>query len=502
MCQHPMHPALEALKTIEHHFYQQNAAVRSQCTTITVFNHIIQWLNRIPINADYYQLYIENYLLKKQLAIATPSDPYIIKKSRQNIEGYNNARAYLMDKADSDEAFTADDLVKSYSLLMGQSYHALSEILSNHQMRVFTLDKTASLYEGAEPSDYALCLDYLITVINQPHYSLDAPVHACLVHYMTVIIHCFPDGNGRMGRLLSSYILRRAGYRLNHRSLEKYYVVDKIGYEAYMGAHGNFYQLTITPQTIKDNLTFFLNAISEAYMLKVRATTSAIAARVKTMLRGKAAVIKAVYPIPANLTPVIQDKYIKAHGTVQGMWPYHDAKGQLFAWSVRFSNDVSKNYFFFQLFEHGKWERNDIYYRMKMPLYRLHTMHDKPNPIYLLVEGEKCAETAAALLKDTNFIPLTWALGSFLISETDWSPLQKAGTQLYIWRDNDLIGKEGEQKICDFLYPTGCHIKCLDDAAFTGKPEKWDIADAVEDGMTTSECLEFIERYMVDYQPR
>lgn len=107
------------------------------------------------------------------------------------------------------------------------------------------------------------------------------------------------------------------------------------------------------------------------------------------------------------------------------------------------------------------------------PLYRLPEI--KGAKTVVLVEGEKCVEALARCS-----VPATTAMaGSSADPEkTDWRPL--AGKRVIIWPDNDEAGRFLPEKVRPLLEQLGCEVWVVPIPA--GKPEKWDSADAVEEG--------------------
>ena len=68
------------------------------------------------------------------------------------------------------------------------------------------------------------------------------------------------------------------------------------------------------------------------------------------------------------------------------------------------------------------------------PLYNLRALLDRPDDPVLVVEGEKCADAAAALLP--HYVAVAWAGGSNAWRKTDWTPLQGRANVL-LWPDLD-----------------------------------------------------------------
>jgi len=108
------------------------------------------------------------------------------------------------------------------------------------------------------------------------------------------------------------------------------------------------------------------------------------------------------------------------------------------------------------------------------PLYNLVQVVREPEII--LVEGEKCAE---ALIR-AGICATTAMNGSNApVEQTDWSPLR--GRKVVIWPDNDAAGlKYAESARTAAMMAGAISATILHPPA--GKPEKWDAADAVEEG--------------------
>jgi len=107
------------------------------------------------------------------------------------------------------------------------------------------------------------------------------------------------------------------------------------------------------------------------------------------------------------------------------------------------------------------------------PLYAQDRWHS--SPVVVLVEGEKCADALLSI-----GVEATTAMGgaNTSIEKTDWTPL--AGREVYLWPDNDQPGLKLMATVRPVLEALGCRVRSLSPPL--GKPEKWDAADALEEG--------------------
>lgn len=110
------------------------------------------------------------------------------------------------------------------------------------------------VYLPPQAGDVPALMKELTAWINAPENGVPIPVIAGVAHYQFETIHPFYDGNGRTGRLLSTWILYQDGYDLGKfYALEEFYARDLQGYyQALMThPHHNYYegrnQADITP---------------------------------------------------------------------------------------------------------------------------------------------------------------------------------------------------------------------------------------------------------------
>ncbi|MDH5528383.1 MAG: hypothetical protein OEY97_13915, partial [Nitrospirota bacterium] len=129
------------------------------------------------------------------------------------------------------------------------------------------------------------------------------------------------------------------------------------------------------------------------------------------------------------------------------------------------------------------------------PLYNLPGIAKADTVI--LVEGEKCADA----LNGIGICATTAMHGAGAItktSKTDWSPLK--GKQVVVWPDKDAVGWRYAEAVADAAGTAGARSVAIL-VPPEDRPEKWDAADAVDEGF---DCAAFIrdgERKVVTDTP-
>lgn len=172
----------------------------------------------------------------------------------------------------------------------------------------------------------------------------------------------------------------------------------------------------------------------------------------------------AARPIPKSKAEESEDL-----GPHSAKWDYLNAQGDLIACVYRYDTPSGK--------EFRPW---DVKARKKRT--------PEPRPLYnqpgiasaysvILVEGEKCADALIAL-----GICATTAMNgaNAPVDKTDWSPL--LSKHVMIWPDHDEAGKHYADAVANRLRTLGvASLSIL--VPPEDKPEKWDVADAVAEGI-------------------
>ncbi|WP_313349809.1 AAA family ATPase [Paracoccus sp. (in: a-proteobacteria)] len=162
----------------------------------------------------------------------------------------------------------------------------------------------------------------------------------------------------------------------------------------------------------------------------------------------------------------------EAWGMPTATYNYTDASGSIIAQVDRFEwVDGGRKRKAFR-----PWDATRRCYKApdQRPLYNLPQVFREPEVV--LVEGEKCAD---ALIK-AGICATTAMNGSNApVEQTDWSPL--SGRKVMIWPDNDATGlKYAENARTAIMMAGAVSATILHPPG--AKPEKWDAADAAEDG--------------------
>lgn len=172
---------------------------------------------------------------------------------------------------------------------------------------------------------------------------------------------------------------------------------------------------------------------------------------------------------PLRPLPKVKAEEAEDLGPHTAKWDYTDAHGNLIACVYRYDTPDGK--------EFRPWDVKARKHRAPepRPLYNQPAINNA-NAV-ILVEGEKCADALASL-----GICATTAMNgaNAPVDKTDWSPLY--GKHVTLWPDNDEAGKHYADAVIGKLRTLGVSsLSVL--IPPEGKPQGWDVADAVAEGM-------------------
>lgn len=198
-----------------------------------------------------------------------------------------------------------------------------------------------------------------------------------------------------------------------------------------------------------------------------------------------------IVPIPPEID--IPPKRLpsgRPDGELTDAWIYMDAEGRPLIMRQRFELPGGKKEVW-PLAWCRNTETDERAWRWKdlpapRPLYNLERLREKPKANVLIVEGEKCADAGTELLKDTDWVVVTWPGGAERAGakNSDWSVLK--GRKVWVWPDNDDPGKQAATAIA------GIFKDAIIVRPDTSWPDKHDIADLQAEGWSGEGILQFI----------
>lgn len=229
-----------------------------------------------------------------------------------------------------------------------------------------------------------------------------------------------------------------------------------------------------------------------------------------------------VLPAPAD-APAIPVAHIK-RGRPEMTWCYRDASGAVLGHVYRFrTSDGGKEVLplvWARNVETGAQEWHWMAFPEPRPLYGLDRLAGRTDATVLVVEGEKCADAAHAALPD--LVAVSWSGGGKAVRKSDFSPL--AGRKVILWPDADakrvpltpaqreaglsqadqpLLPEEDQpgiktmDEVASLLLGLGCRVWMMKIPAPGEKPDGWDVADAIAEGLTGSYLAEYIRAQSV-----
>lgn len=217
--------------------------------------------------------------------------------------------------------------------------------------------------------------------------------------------------------------------------------------------------------------------------------------------------------LPILPVPEGAGDYPKAHpvrGRPDASWEYRDDAGQLLGVIYRFTNSTGGKEVLPCVYAQRHESNHREWRWMALP---------EPRPLYLrgprrpelpllIVEGEKCADAADAMLHDELEVN-SWSGGGKAVKKTDWSPI--AGRDVILWADADgKRYKEGHEREGELMPETEQPgMKAMEEIAkllrgqdnrvtFVNIPQPgevedgWDIFDLIAAGATKDEVMAWV----------
>lgn len=205
--------------------------------------------------------------------------------------------------------------------------------------------------------------------------------------------------------------------------------------------------------------------------------------------------IKAEAPIKPNVwqhttaPEALPNMHVKDNGDPVATWRYNDADGKCLGYVARYvkpNGDKDYRPWTFGSYSINKtptWAMRAWTFGRR-PIYGLDLLAQNPKAGVVISEGEKAADASRQYW--TKRVGIAWPGGANSIAGVDWSPLAGRGVLLIPDADISGCGYTAMQKVASYLLPLGCKVSILDTSDM---PNKWDVADALRDGMSKDELM-------------
>lgn len=174
-------------------------------------------------------------------------------------------------------------------------------------------------------------------------------------------------------------------------------------------------------------------------------------------------------------------------------WCYYNEDGYPIAYDCRVDTEEGKKLVLPYLFNGEKWYQKML--PNKRTLYNLHLIKKYPERTVIVSEGCKTADAVAKYFP--NYISTTWQGGSNSTGRSDWGPL--TGHKVIIIPDADDCGRKAAEKIAGTLSVSCESVRIVDTSAMEQIKKGWDMADALESGMSQEDVVAFIKKNLHEY---
>jgi predicted P-loop ATPase len=204
-----------------------------------------------------------------------------------------------------------------------------------------------------------------------------------------------------------------------------------------------------------------------------------------------------VVPADAPVAPVAHP----VRGKPEMWWAYQTAQGGLIGYVYRFrTSDGGKETLplCYAESDTGRREWRWLSFRQPRPLFCVDPTPWGYTLPALIVEGEKCVARAAEVL-GADFRVVSWPGGCKAVKKADWTQVKEQVA--LIWPDADEPGLKAARDIAEILHAQGVEVWGIRKEALADKPAGWDIYDAIEEGMTHEQVLQYIEANKLRWQP-
>lgn len=191
------------------------------------------------IRSTHYSTLIEgNRLTLKETQMVVQQGSRFLGRERdvQEVERYYQALQHMEKWVEGGQNITEERIRKLHTILY--SGRRAKPTPYRDGQNVIREVSGKIVYLPPEAEDVPELMKNLVDWIHQANTEMPIPVIAGVAHYQFETIHPFFDGNGRTGRMLTTWILYQSGYDLGRfYSLEEFYAEKMQDYYAALVTH-------------------------------------------------------------------------------------------------------------------------------------------------------------------------------------------------------------------------------------------------------------------------
>ncbi len=227
--------------------------------------------HRARVRSTHYSTCIEGNRLTlveaEQVIEGKPAQFHGRERDVSEVKNYWNALLRVEEWAAKKMPLT-EELIQRLHALIKEGARAKPTPYRDGQNVIRDSASGAIIYLPPEAKDVPTLMTALVEWVHKAEKEgFPVPLIAGLVHYQIVTIHPYYDGNGRMARLLATFILHRGGYGLNgFFSLEEHHARDLEGYYRSLAVHPhhNYYEGRVEAD-LTPWLEYFIRTLADVF---------------------------------------------------------------------------------------------------------------------------------------------------------------------------------------------------------------------------------------------
>jgi Fic family protein len=218
--------------------------------------------------ATHYSTFIEGNRLTLPEVGAVSKGAKFPDRRRDELEVRNHFMAieYMEALAEMEKPLEEDEIRTIHGILLDGRQRATA--YRNQQNVIRDSGSGRIVYLPPEQGDVPVLMRELVEWVNREIAAglLSIPVIAGIAHYQIATIHPYLDGNGRTARLLTTLILRRAGFGLHGiYSLDEHYAKNLGAYYSALTVGNHNYYMGRADADLTPFITYFCEGMAQAF---------------------------------------------------------------------------------------------------------------------------------------------------------------------------------------------------------------------------------------------